>query len=562
MRALSGLLLCALVVAFAGCGDDDEAAAGGGAAGPGTGGGGTGLGGGGGTGVGGSGGVGGAAAVFAVPDVDDDDADGQIDWEGAPAPADNELAPLTLPADFLATVAAGDDVELSLVGAEGDVTVWLDGDPVLGQTGAATPVTSVVLSGDAAKGALSLEAGTFRRKSTLHARHLAGGEPVATLDVDLWAAPLVLNHHGQAAERVWVVESGSNDAMIQLLSDLLGPRLVIVQSSDVWIQDELEWATATAPGHRLDVAMDSIRDRDLDAYVKGLKAPDIQPITWGVDGTAKTEDKFGNLETTPPLTVGATSYPFGRIYYGDKGEAGPNAIIKAFLDDQRLQAPIQVDTSWLCVGHVDEFMAFVADSAAPKGFRLFYADVDAGYALLDGLPAGASIPRYSSAHGYAAVGDIVADDVLRALNTDIQADYLDPILADLEAKLGLDEGDVVRVPALFERIPNCAYSSAFMEVAALIPALVNFTVVNVDGQAPHLVVPDPFLRSNGAAQAVDPVIQAFTAQAPASYALDFVDDWYTYHVSMGEVHCGTNVQRTPTPDWWTQGLPLLAGGTP
>ena len=39
----------------------------------------------------------------------------------------------------------------------------------------------------------------------------------------------------------------------------------------------------------------------------------------------------------------------------------------------------------------------------------------------------------------------------------------------------------------------------------------------------------------------------------------FVDDWYTYHLSMGEVHCGTNVLRTPDPDaqWWATRLPGL-----
>ena len=30
-----------------------------------------------------------------------------------------------------------------------------------------------------------------------------------------------------------------------------------------------------------------------------------------------------------------------------------------------------------------------------------------------------------------------------------------------------------------------------------------------------------------------------------------IDDWDTYHIRAGEVHCGTNTLRTPTfSDWW------------
>jgi protein-arginine deiminase len=36
-----------------------------------------------------------------------------------------------------------------------------------------------------------------------------------------------------------------------------------------------------------------------------------------------------------------------------------------------------------------------------------------------------------------------------------------------------------------------------------------------------------------------------------------MDDWDVYHLALGEVHCGTNVTRTPTADWWERGLHLL-----
>ncbi len=86
--------------------------------------------------------------------------------------------------------------------------------------------------------------------------------------------------------------------------------------------------------------------------------------------------------------------------------------------------------------------------------------------------------------------------------------------------------------------------------AALIPALVNLVVVNVEGQPIQLIVPDPF---------IDAIADAFEASLPPGIDVVFVDDWYGYHVQMGEVHCGTAVSRTPTNPWWQQGLHLLEG---
>ncbi|MEU0219930.1 protein-arginine deiminase family protein, partial [Streptomyces sp. NPDC006265] len=30
----------------------------------------------------------------------------------------------------------------------------------------------------------------------------------------------------------------------------------------------------------------------------------------------------------------------------------------------------------------------------------------------------------------------------------------------------------------------------------------------------------------------------------------YIDDWYTYHLGMGEVHCGTHTLRDATAAWW------------
>jgi len=504
-------------------------------------------------------GGGGGAAVYGVGNVDDDDLDGQADWLGGWVDVDNDLSPFTLPDEFRAEVQAGHTLELTLSGDVDAIRVWHDGEPLLGPDASWQTLTTATLSGSQAGDTLEVEFADFHQVGSLLVRHLgSGASEIATLEVPLVSSPLMLSHHLQPAEHVWVVNNGATAAVVQAFQSVLGSRVTVVNNPDPWIQDELEWGVATAPGIRLDVAVDSIRDRQLDAWVKSLKAPDLQPITWGQAGTDTTEDKFGNLETAPP-PVAAGDYPLGRIYLGDNGVVGPNAILQGFLDAQALQLPLRLDVGWLCIGHVDEFLAFIPDPSSAKGFKLLYADVNAAWAVLETMNANTAIPRYQSSHGYGNVGSMLADGALRALNEEIQLDHLDPILAQLKAELGLDESDVIRVPSLFERASNCWYSNDWLEVSALIPGLVNLTVVNIEGEPIRLFFPDPYMRTSDGDQGSDPIIAALTAALPAGYELYFVDDWYSYHVLMGEVHCGSNVMRTPEPNWWQTGMHLLGG---
>ncbi|MCA9681531.1 MAG: hypothetical protein KC457_05000 [Myxococcales bacterium] len=282
-------------------------------------------------------------------------------------------------------------------------------------------------------------------------------------------------------------------------------------------------------------------------------------MTWGIAGTDVTEDKFGNLEATLPLSAGGVDYPFGRIYYGDKDGHGPNQILQDFLDEQSLQAPIRVDTTWLCIGHVDEFLSFIPDPDSARGFKFLITDTDAAWTILEAMDPNTALPRYDQSHGYATVGSMLADQNLRAVNEDLQANRLDAVREQLEAELDLSPEDIIRIPGLFERVSQCPYSAAPLETAALIPGMLNLVVVNVPDEPLRIFVSDPFMRSNVGDQSGDPFIAAFAEAVPAAYEIHHVDDWYTYHVYTGEVHCGTNVARTPTHNWWQDGLHLLGG---
>ena len=93
---------------------------------------------------------------------------------------------------------------------------------------------------------------------------------------------------------------------------------------------------------------------------------------------------------------------------------------------------------------------------------------------------------------------------------------------------------------------------------ALIPATVNLAVWTTgDGSAAELLLPDPFFRADASDGESDPVIAAFEALLPANLGMNWVDDWYVYHLAWGEVHCGTNVRREQPLDWWDEAAHLV-----
>lgn len=489
--------------------------------------------------------------VIGVINSDDDDQSNKADWLDAPFDTDDDLVEWVMPADAFLGFQDGDTAELVLAGPNPDrVRMWHGGIPVIGHD-----ISEVHSSYSFTPGGgdepFFIEFNDYGAIWTLTINHLdADGEMVETFDVTLRAAPLIMNHHLQPSEFVWAVSVSSNAAFIDAYQTHLGTRFSAVAGSsvggDVWIQDEIEFATATAPDSaRTNIIIDSIRDRGLDNFPDQIVQPNIFKQTWGIPGTESSADSFGNLEATPPITVGGVEYPFGRIYYGKTPAFGINDVLSEFLESQSVQDPVQMNTEWLCVGHVDEFSSFVPDPSSSKGFKALLADVDAAYTFLEGLDQDLSLPRYAMDHGYATVGEIVNDAALRALNEEMRDDYMNPIRQQFLTEFGLEESDIIPVPTLFEEVQGCGGA-----VVALMPGMVNLIVTNFEGENTKLFVPDPFLRTNLNDQASDQLAAAFAAAMPEGLETIFVDNWYTYHMALGEVHCGTNVLRTPIANWW------------
>ncbi|MCX4241010.1 protein-arginine deiminase family protein [Paraliomyxa miuraensis] len=495
--------------------------------------------------------------VFGVINADDDDANGTNDWYQPVFDGEDDVSTLAIP-----PVPDGYSVHLSMVGDLANARVW--NGPGAFALGSGNQIVESYEFTPSPEGAeLLVEFGSDNVFAGLSITLLdEDGAEVATAPVELRSSPLILNHHLQPTEHVWVVAVnagwGTNADMVAVYEDVLGDHFTPVPGpsygNDVWIQDEIQPAYGIGDqGQRADTIIDSIRDRELDPFAENeLEGPDVNVRTWGNPAQVTSWDSFGNLENSPPVTVDGVDYPLGRIYYGRQGDLGIHGDMAAQLVAQEVQAPFELDTLWLCVGHVDEFATFVPDPDSPKGFKLLLADVPSAWALLESLPPDMALPRYGADHGYDTVGELLVDAALRNLNDDLQADELDVIREVFVTELGLEESDIVYMPSLFETIGGCGGG-----VAALIPGMVNLIVSNLPSGETHLFVPDPYFRTDLGDQGSDPVIDAFTANLPDSLVPHYVDDWDVYHLGLGEVHCGTNMTRTPIANWWEVALHLL-----
>ncbi|MBR8640502.1 protein-arginine deiminase domain-containing protein [Streptomyces tuirus] len=425
--------------------------------------------------------------------------------------------------------------------------------------------------------------------------------------VTLRVAPLLTHHHLQKAQQVLVykdsIDDDFGDAQRAFVKDLekevrragvTKPLVTFDKYQDMWAQDFVEpaYVSMTGPGGKrqaMRVMLRSAQDREAGRELyERLRGPDIGVVqAKGPDMKAwETLNSMGNLETIPPYTHRGRSFPAGRVIMGERTGSGvrPSQEIRTLLKSQGLQDPLLLDTSWLAVGHVDEFVQFLpADT--PRGWRLGVADPEAGLRLLrDAQRDGHGATRMFSVPGEGndvpreTIDQALASPHLVADNT-MAARRINAALAVLKRETGITDAEIVRVPSLFTRPseeeeesgtgtptlqrlggsvaremtgehgqqkllardPNAAEPT--VETSAYIPGAVNGIVI----------APDRYI----APQQWGPVIggkDIFTEAVTAAYTkagmkVSYLDGWL-YHIGMGEVHCGTNTLRDASAAWW------------
>ncbi|XP_062961781.1 protein-arginine deiminase type-1 [Cynocephalus volans] len=385
-----------------------------------------------------------------------------------------------------------------------------------------------------------------------------GTLPKVTLFTDTVAfrmAPWIMTPNTQPPLELYVcsvVDShGPNEKFLNDMSHLAlkaNCKLIICPQienrNDRWIQDEMEFGYIEAPHKSFPVVFDSPRNRGLrDFPYKKILGPDFGYVTREIPFSGPSSlDSFGNLDVSPPVTVGGTEYPLGRILIGSSfprsGGRQMAKVVRNFLQAQQVQAPVELYSDWLSVGHVDEFMSFVPTSDQ-KGFRLLLASPSAclklfqekrkeGYgeaAQFDGL-------RHKAKR---TINEMLADRRLQNDSLHVQK-CIDWNRDVLKRELGLAESDIVDIPQLFSM--KGAYAEAFF------PDMVNMVVLGK-----YLGIPKPFGPIINGRCCLEDKVRSLLE--PLGLHCVFIDDYLFYHELLGEIHCGTNVRRKPFPfKWW------------
>ncbi|XP_004397138.1 PREDICTED: protein-arginine deiminase type-2 isoform X2 [Odobenus rosmarus divergens] len=320
-----------------------------------------------------------------------------------------------------------------------------------------------------------------------------------------------------------------------------------VNRGDRWIQDEVEFGYIEAPHKGFPVVLDSPRDGNLkDFPVKQLLGPDFGYVTREPLFEPVTSlDSFGNLEVSPPVTVNGKTYPLGRILIGSSfplsGGRRMTKVVRDFLQAQQVQAPVELYSDWLTVGHVDEFMTFVPIPGT-KEFRMLMASTSACYKLFR--------EKQREGHGEAimfkglggmsskriTINKILSNENLVQENQYFQR-CLDWNRDILKKELGLTEQDIIDLPALFKMDED-------RQARAYFPNMVNMIVLDKD-----LGIPKPFGPQVEEVCCLETHVRSLLE--PLGLCCTFVDDISAYHKFLGEVHCGTNVRRKPFSfKWW------------
>jgi protein-arginine deiminase len=204
-----------------------------------------------------------------------------------------------------------------------------------------------------------------------------------------------------------------------------------------------------------------------------------------------------------------------------------------FLKAQKVQGPpIEIDTSWLMLRHVDEIINFIPSQTGEP--LLLVVSPEAGIQLLEELAEkgyeGAALNRGLSTQ--TTVRAALNNQVLIQHNRNLQQQKINPIIRQLKQELNLTDEQIINVPVLF------GYSGY-----AWWPNLINSVFINGE-----------LLVSNPRGPLIDgrDYFQEDLKQrlAISGININFLDDSY-YQELKGNLQGGINTTRegTEVPFW-------------
>jgi protein-arginine deiminase len=288
-------------------------------------------------------------------------------------------------------------------------------------------------------------------------------------------------------------------------------------------------------------------------------------------------NSFGNLETIPPYTPkSGVEYKAGRIIMGKHFDEVPAQSMLEFLEAQRLQKPLVLETGWLAIGHLDEFVQFLSYNNS-LGWTIAIADTKSALAALKNIEAkghGSTLASsfqpasgdesmldfFGSSNANQTVASLLHDQTFLDANAYAQR-HIDWNLQVLLAEIDLAETDIIRVPTLFKdsglggapgplsrtddglRSHISPLHTGEKQLASFAPAAINGIVIGKYYLSPKAWGP----VVNGA-DVIEEGVKA--AYRRAGVGVTFIDNYLSHRVGGGEIHCGSNTLRNTDLKWW------------
>ncbi|KXS19703.1 hypothetical protein M427DRAFT_28641 [Gonapodya prolifera JEL478] len=259
------------------------------------------------------------------------------------------------------------------------------------------------------------------------------------------------------------------------------------------------------------------------------------------------------------------AYPAGRVIMGKHHDLLPSEGMLGFLQSQwdGIQDPLNLETAWLAIGHVDEFVQLLPKNNS-LGFTIGDADNKSALEVLRKAEKGGrgstrarsnDPPPSDQTGGFGGLGQ---DD-----STTIHLE-----------ETSLAESEIVRVPTLFNATtPSGNGSDAYTAggtgfgldwgedgtpsrfgpvipgislTGAFYPAAINDIVLgqsDIGARAFGLVTNSTVI-----------IIQEAVEDGYCNAGIKgyFVNDYYSHHTGGGEVHCGTSTLRDMSARWWAK----------
>ncbi len=302
-----------------------------------------------------------------------------------------------------------------------------------------------------------------------------------------------------------------------------------LSTNDIWMQDFGEFCTYSENGKASLAVFDSGRGRGLAGF------PQWFAKNWNLNLQANPSrqlsggDYGGNIEVTPE-----------NIFY--HGDTMTSECREYFLQNGYQDREIQLATKWLAVGHIDEYLTIIPTKTSPCGYSIVRCDPWYAMELVQGAspedfagmpePFKSFMPRLQAALKDADKCRGSKEEEFIKLNRkigEIIEENTGKFISEIRRITGKEDLEipVVAWPTLFkgenpDKPSRCV---------AYTPGVVNHLILR-----DNLIVPDPFFPP------FRKMVEArFRSQGNRVH---FLDD-LAYHNLMGEVHCGTNVQRDP-----------------